>query len=408
MFRRFLKGNDDTTGDPRKGKKRRVSPTSGVTTPGVTTTGSLDSSAAAPGFLYALNEYAQTVAPASSQDDGQRNHAWRYNGREDPDGYMEISESQDEAAAVRRTMPGIAAAAAAATTASSSSRDSPTFGLSATHSSMGSRGGGPGVVLQDIIEGNEDSSASTGSKTEPSRSYPAPVPFPSKAASSSYRARKAFPPTHSSHPFPDAVYEEWYGDAYLGGPIKYIYPSGYQSMRPRGGPWKLSIVVCLLFTWLSVFIIGHCSDRADQSYYYEDYNYNAYANNNANNAEETIDDDKLVIERRWCGSRLLYMMWVVSMLITGLAAAYCSVIGYIKVRDFAVANTRSQTPDLVGKSDYYVQLMHDSHPPPHHHTEQEQQDYQYQRTIYQSDGNPQFWGGHIYRPTQAAVAITSR
>ena len=44
-----------------------------------------------------------------------------------------------------------------------------------------------------------------------------------------------------------------------------------------------------------------------------------------------IDDDTLVIETRWCGSRLLYMMWVISMLVTGLAAAYCSIIGYIKV-----------------------------------------------------------------------------
>ena len=29
-------------------------------------------------------------------------------------------------------------------------------------------------------------------------------------------------------------------------------------------------------------------------------------------------------------------------------------------------------------------------------------------SIYQSDGTPQFWGGHIYRPTQAAVAMTNR
>jgi hypothetical protein len=32
----------------------------------------------------------------------------------------------------------------------------------------------------------------------------------------------------------------------------------------------------------------------------------------------------------------------------------------------------------------------------------------YRPTIYQSDGTPQFWGAHIYRPTQAAVAVTSR
>mmetsp|Transcript_15942 Transcript_15942/g.27823 ORF Transcript_15942/g.27823 Transcript_15942/m.27823 type:complete len:243 (+) Transcript_15942:203-931(+) len=219
-------------------------------------------------------------------------------------------------------------------------------------------------------------------------------------------------------PMPDTTYEEWYGDAYVGGPIRYIYPSGYQSMRPRSGPWKLSIIICLSFTWLSVFVIGHCSDKADQA---ADgfYNYNNYYGNNNNNNNgyyQQIDDDKLAIETKWCGSRLLYWMWVISMLITGLATAYCSVIGYIKVRDFAVANSRSQPPGVVvAKSDYYVQIM--DHPNigdrvggvgvgnvvagPVHPSK-------YHKTIYQADGTPQFWGNQIYRPTQAAVAITSR
>ncbi len=192
---------------------------------------------------------------------------------------------------------------------------------------------------------------------------------------------------------PDASYDEYYGDAYVGAPIKYVYPSGYQSMRPRGGPWKLSILVCLLFTWMSVFIVGHCSDRAAQTLY-----------------STEIDDD--AIKKRWCGSRLLYLMWVISMSITGVAAAYCSVIGYIKVRDFSVANCRSQPSVSVGKSDYYIQIqdnndgdggggsqqqpLHGHHQHHHHHI------------IYQADGTPRFWGAHIYRPTQAAVAVTSR
>lgn len=221
---------------------------------------------------------------------------------------------------------------------------------------------------------------------------------------------------------PDATYEEWYGDAYVGGPIRYIYPSGYQSMRPRGGPWKLSIVVCLLFTWLSVFIIGHCSDIYDSN------------RNNNNYYGNSYDDDNHVINEKWCGSRLLYWMWVISMLITGLASAYCGVIGYIKVRDFAVANTRSQPPGIMtvgdyslssygdnravgsnnkGNSDYYLPIgdaggtsrqrvsvtnsrLQQTHPA------------QYSKTIYQADGTPQFWGNQIYRPNQAAVHIVSR
>lgn len=160
-------------------------------------------------------------------------------------------------------------------------------------------------------------------------------------------------------------------------------------MRPRSGPWKLSIAICALFTWLSVFIVGHCSDRAqDQSYYY---------------AKET-DDDAYVLDTRWCGSRPLYIMWVTSMLITGLAAAYCSVIGYIKVRDFAVANGRSQPPGMKGQTDYYVRIVDDVGSVAGSVTSGTP----YPATIYQADGTPQFWGSRIYRPTQAAVAVTSR
>eukprot|EP00535_Pseudo-nitzschia_heimii_P010531 CAMPEP_0197174092 /NCGR_PEP_ID=MMETSP1423-20130617/767_1 /TAXON_ID=476441 /ORGANISM="Pseudo-nitzschia heimii, Strain UNC1101" /LENGTH=444 /DNA_ID=CAMNT_0042622989 /DNA_START=9 /DNA_END=1340 /DNA_ORIENTATION=- len=214
---------------------------------------------------------------------------------------------------------------------------------------------------------------------------------------------------------PDATYEEWYGDAYVGGPIRYVYPSGYQSMRPRGGPWKLSIVVCLLFTWLSVFIIGHCSDI---------YAQNQIDNNNYDNAYDDDNADNHVINEKWCGSRLLFWMWVVSMLITGLASAYCGVIGYIKVRDFAVANARSQPPGIMmvgdysmstygdsrtgggnnkGNSDYYVPISNADVSSRQRHDQQLQKlsttnhrvqqthPAQYSKTIYQADGTPQFW-----------------
>jgi hypothetical protein len=226
---------------------------------------------------------------------------------------------------------------------------------------------------------------------------------------------------------PDATYEEWYGDAYVGGPIRYIYPSGYQSMRPRGGPWKLSIVVCLLFTWLSVFIIGHCSDIYTQNQNNE-YNYANYDDDNP---------DMYVINEKWCGSRLLYWMWVISMLIMGLASAYCGVIGYIKVRDFAVANTRSQPPGIMtvgdyslsndgdsrpnngnskGNSDYYVPIGGSGGRRYHQQQNvsttnfrlQQTHPAHYSKTIYQADGTPQFFGHQIYRPNQAAVHTVSR
>ena len=34
--------------------------------------------------------------------------------------------------------------------------------------------------------------------------------------------------------------------------------------------------------------------------------------------------------------------------------------------------------------------------------------YWYKKTLYQADGTPRYFGGRIYRPTQAAVNMTSR
>jgi hypothetical protein len=217
-----------------------------------------------------------------------------------------------------------------------------------------------------------------------------------------YQQKQQWAPMNEPN-MPDATYEETYGDAYCGGPIKYIYPSGYHGLRPRSGPWKLSVLVFLIFMWLSIFIVGYCADLVDISVY------------QGRNGGEQLDDDVYLIETRWCGSRFLYFLWAISISITGLAAAYCSIIGYVQVRDVVVANSRSQPPGMMGKSDYYVKLDDMRQPPPQGGVNNMSDrkghnipSYQYDKTIYQADGTPQFWGGHIYRPTQAAVAVTSR
>jgi hypothetical protein len=353
MFRRWLQddvqpNNDSTTSNSGNAttstkvkRKKRFSPTTG---PGLTTTTTWDNVyPPPPGYQYAVQEFQQTVPFGSIDDDGSS--LLRTIDRE-----TNIYQHQhyDEAAAAGYVPAPDASKRPTRNDGSTpppAAEDSPP--LPSPHN--------PSVHTRFSEDSQEFQTFPT--LYSPSGNYAYP-----------YHSRQPFPV--ATHNMPDSSYEEWYGDAYLGGPIKYLYPSGYQSMRPRGGPWRLSIVICLLFTWLSVFIIGHCSDRVDQSLY--------------------GDDDQVAIQTRWCGSKLLYGMWVMSMLITGLSAAYCSVIGYIKVRDFAVANTRSQPPGLVGKSDYFVV------------------DNGKNADIYQSDGNPQFWGSHIYRPTQAAAAVTSR
>ena len=335
MFRRWLSEDSEET---KVKRKKRVSPTAG---PGVTTTTASETST--PGYQYAVQEFQQTVPFGSIDDDGSS--IFRTIDRE----LMYQQHQHDEAAAA-----GYVPAPDHAVHPSNSHSPPPV----------------PPNQSQPPPPSRQTSNLQT-HFSEDSQDYGHHQPTlysPSGNYSYPYRTRQTFP--QATHNMPDSAYEEWYGDAYLGGPIKYLYPSGYQSMRPRGGPWRLSIGICLLFTWLSVFIIGHCSDRVDQSLY--------------------GDDDQVAIQTRWCGSKLLYGMWVMSMLITGLSAAYCSVIGYIKVRDFAVANTRSQPPGLVGKSDYFVVANGKN------------------GGIYQSDGNPQFWGSHIYKPTQAAAAVTSR
>jgi len=256
---------------------------------------------------------------------------------------------------------------------------------------------------------------------------------------------------------PDAIYEEKYGDAYIDQLPKYLYPSGYQSMRPRSGPWKLSMFIFCLFLWLSVFIVGHCYDRGKQyvidddgasNYNYDDANNNGDNNNNNNNAVddaylEEVDDDAVLMETRWCGSKLLHFMWMLSVAITVLAMSYCSIIGYVKVRDIAVAAGRSQPAGMFDgggsedgggggwKSDYYSKVDNVSGSSGATTGENDQEsgsnlnnsnnndqyssyqaggdgDRRYEPSIYQSNGMPQFLGGHIYRPTQAAITMTNR
>ncbi len=242
---------------------------------------------------------------------------------------------------------------------------------------------------------------------------------------------------------PDAIYEEKYGDAYIDKLPKYLYPSGYQSMRPRSGPWKLSMFIFGLFLWLSVFIVGHCYDRGKQYGIIDDdavnnNNGDDDANNNKNNNAvddaylEEFDDDAVLMETRWCGSKLLHFMWMISVAITMLAMSYCSIIGYVKVRDIAVAAGRSQPAGTFDggdedglKSDYYSKVDNvcgnsggndeESGSNPNNSNSQ-YSSYQagldgnrrYEPSIYQSNGMPQFLGGHIYRPTQAAISMTNR
>ena len=209
----------------------------------------------------------------------------------------------------------------------------------------------------------------------------------------------------------DATYKEHYGDTYINAPVRYIYPQGYGSMRPRSRPWQISLLLVTTLAWLNVFIVGHCADRYEKQY---QENSNAYVG----------DDDLAVqIETRWCGSRNLYFIWVLSVAVTAMSFAYCSCIGYVKARDFAVANGRSQPPGMVGKSDYYVELGLGSHGY-HSHKKKEdgiQEDtdddddddmddlmYGGKNSIYQADGTPKYYGNQITKPTQAAVNMTSR
>lgn len=295
-----------------------------------------------PMYQYALNEYAQAIAPGTGNDDG------KFQTMDSDRNSNEESSVSNDTYNNYQEMPDVPPSL-------SDPRPNQAEGIGRSVSTH----------ADSEIESNRGTKATSMLNSELRPKVATRSPFENE--------------------MPYATYEEHYGEAYTGGYIKYIYPSGYTSMRPRSCPWKLSIFICLLFTWLSVFIVGHCSDQAGVDQY----------------ENEDIDDD---IEVRWCGSRPLYLIWALSMLITGLSAAYCGVIGYIKCRDFAVANSRSQLPGVAeGKSDYYVRIEEGLF-----RTSSMDSGAAYRPTLYQSDGTPQFWGSHIYRPTQAAVAVTSR
>ena len=345
-----------------------------------------------PMFQYALNEYAQTVTSGTSNDDGKR-----------------LSAAQDEdAAASHPASPAVPPAPSSLSSVSHQQQRIP------DPPSMSSTQVEPSMTRPRLDRQGSSGNSSSSSFYQYNNNN---VTETTKAAAQSIVAASSPNSTGDIYnnplrsrfedEMPTPGYQEYYGDAYTGAPMKYVYPAGYQSMRPRSCPWRLSMIISVLFTWLSIFIVGHCSDQVDADLY-----YNA-----------VIDDDTLMIDVRWCGSRPLYLMWVASMLINGLAAAYCGVIGYVKCRDFAVANTRAQPVSVLWSSpafnqqagpqpavsDYYVRLG----PAGDEETASSASSSasalpSYRTTIYQADGTPQFWGQQIYRPTQAAVAVTSR
>ena len=329
------------------------------------------------------------------------------------------------------------------------------------------QGGGGGVIPP----------SSTRSTTHISQQSSCSSPHQRNSSSNNHQQQQQQQPPMIQILQPDAIYEEHYGDAYIDQLPKYLYPNGYQSMRPRYGPWKLSIFIFCLFLWLSVFIVGHCYDRGKEYGYYNDTddngenngnnnggggdddgnNNNNNGDNNNNNAMDDaylaeVDDDAVLMETRWCGSKLLHFMWMISVAITVLAMSYCSIIGYVKVRDVAVANGRSQPAGTFRmennngsssedsrsgsgsgwRSDYYSKVdnvsgnsgattaaggcENDEESGSNTNNADEYSSYQaggdgnrrYVPSIYQSDGMPQFLGGHIYRPTQAAITMTNR
>ena len=205
----------------------------------------LNSQAAAISYQYAMHEYEQTVEPHSSNDDGRNSSYSR--------SLSKSNQNQVTSNALHAGFP-------------------PVPSRSFAESSCGS------AMDEDIYNFDAELGRNGLSTIEPHESS-----------------------NHIAGILSNFImYEESYGDSYIGETLRYVYPNGYQSMRPGSGPWKLSIAVFLFFVWLSVFIVGHCSDISE--------------------AEETEVDDVEgnQIEMRWCGSQLLYSAWFLSVVVTGM------------------------------------------------------------------------------------------
>ncbi len=82
---------------------------------------------------------------------------------------------------------------------------------------------------------------------------------------------------------PDATYKEQYGDVYFDGAVKYLYPTGYQSMRPQSGLWRLSVLVLVAFAILDTFVVSHCYDCGIRKYYIDGFVNDIRCNNRKTN-----------------------------------------------------------------------------------------------------------------------------
>jgi hypothetical protein len=236
------------------------------------------------------------------------------------------------------------------------------------------------------------------------------------------------------------TYNETYGYAFpLGSTSDFIYeyPEGTSSLKPSLIPWRASILIMTLFIVFSVVIIGHCSDLADaqkEEEADEDNNNDDQAAAAAAAAEEEEFDDEYILEQRWCGNSDLKAIWTGSLIVSLIATAYGSIIGYVRFRDYVVANCRSQTPGVTLRSDYYFidddnsssnaqyngttqQQRHEKRAEQRERNEeelyeqlQEQQQGHKQKAFshYQASGEPRFKGNSIRWPSQAASHVNTR
>ena len=279
-------------------------------------------------YRYALSAYARTISPALSNEDGfgggatLRSRSTKSGGKKHKTLIPEIPPTPFSDASFRVEMDRYGFSSNAIT-------EQNEMVLSRAHDGeewapVPQEPMSPADMVDDSYSSEDDdvdqeqvigqsSSEATSEQRKPSKHssshihfQPSPTCQPLNNVIPNYRTQSTNCRNSTTDPNsitlqPDAIYKEHYGDAYVDQYIKYLYPIGYQSMRPRSGPFKLSIFVFGLFMWLSVFIVGHCYDRGQE--------YSTYFGRSDDAYLSEVDDDMLVMETRWCGSKLIYFMW---------------------------------------------------------------------------------------------------
>ncbi|GMH56733.1 hypothetical protein TrLO_g4285 [Triparma laevis f. longispina] len=256
--------------------------------------------------------------------------------------------------------------------------------------------------LKEVLLPTPPPSSNSNANSPPSTTQNTTHPSPPL----SQRSRSTSP----QRPLPPSTVPFFYTDTYSTSKnLSYIYPSSYTFLQPSTFLLRLSLALFLLSTYVCVHIVCKCAYEFEQTFGQRMMEDNGSGDNgdgsgdNGSNgsgssgsgdttSSNTINyDNYTALELGFCSSHKIYAGYITSSIFVLLSLSYLSLAGYVKLRDYVVANARSQLGGGWERSDYYSKRNEGEG-----------------GKMWQSDGEPKWEGRRVMEPSEAAIGVNHR